>query len=89
MKTIWKFELSITDIQTISMPRDARILSVQTQFGKPCIWAIVSDDEIKRDRTFIIHGTGHPCSCKKEDFIGTFLIENRALVFHLFERLEN
>ena len=86
-KTIWKFELSLTDVQTIKMPRDARILSVQTQFGTPFIWAIVDSEEVKEDRTFIIYGTGHPCSCKKEDFIGTFQIDNGTFVFHLFERL--
>jgi len=31
MKTIWKFELEITDRQGITMPEDAEILCVKVQ----------------------------------------------------------
>ena len=30
-KTIWKFELEVTDKQFVRMPQEAELLSVQTQ----------------------------------------------------------
>lgn len=86
MKSIWKFPFEITGEQKIFMPRTAKILSVQVQHGTPCIWALVDTDEQKTERTFIVHGTGHPCSCDASEFIGTFQISGGALVFHLFEK---
>ncbi len=86
MRTIWKFELEITDEQKISMPKNAKILSVQAQHDRPCVWAIVDDKEILEDRFFIIHGAGHPCNGGFSKFIGTFQVHSGRLVFHLFEK---
>lgn len=41
METIWKFELQTTDEQVISIPEKYQLLCVQTQFGKPYLWAKV------------------------------------------------
>lgn len=49
-KTIWKFELETTGNQTLKMPIGAEILSVQTQFDKPCLWALVEPNAEKEDR---------------------------------------
>lgn len=42
MKTIWKYPLQVLDRQTLFMPPGAEILSLQTQFGNPCLWARVA-----------------------------------------------
>lgn len=81
MRTIWKWELEITDRQVISMPRDANALTVQIQNGKPCLWALVSPDCAKRDVPILIFGTGHPVQ-NDGHYIGT--VQVGALVFHVF-----
>lgn len=86
-KVIWKFDIDVDDFQEISMPLNAEILCVQSQFGKPKIWAIVNPDAIKIKRVFWLAGTGHDLpevTCKRK-YIGTFQMLGGMLVYHLFE----
>ena len=86
MKTIWKYEINITDEQTIMMPKGSRTLSFQLQNGIPCIWAVVEPNVEKEKRKFFIAGTGNPFPCEiNAMFIGT--IQNNGFVWHLFEQL--
>ena len=86
MKTIWKFELETTDVFIVDMPIGAEILTVQEQYGKPCLWAVVDDDVEKERRAFCIHGTGHPVeSPEVKKYIGTYQLMEGALIFHVFE----
>lgn len=41
MKTIWKFPLEVTDEQVLMVPKGAKLLTVQKQDGKPCLWCEV------------------------------------------------
>lgn len=94
-KTIWKFPLvgAKTEIQ---MPKGAEILTVQTQYGNPVIWALVNPNAEKEARHFEIFGTGQDMPADmaiERTYIGTFqvpemgFVENKILVFHLFERI--
>jgi len=88
--TIWKFPLETTDRQTIRMPKDACILSVQTQRGDPQLWAMVNSTAPMVGRRIRIYGTGHEMG---EDlipymgsaFVGTYQLSGGALVFHVFD----
>ena len=86
--TIWKFTLS-SSAPTIEMPADARILSVQSQFGDVCLWAMVDPDATKAVRQFRIFGTGQPISeperPKRLSFIGTVQVSGGQFVWHVFE----
>jgi hypothetical protein len=85
-KTIWKFPLDVADFQEIQMPACAEVLSVQVQYGTPCMWAIVSPEAPKETRTFATYGTGHefPDATElKQTFIGTYQLP--GLVYHVFE----
>ena len=86
MKTIWKFILPpIDDFLEIQMPIGAQILTVQTQQGHPCIWALVEPNNSKEHRRFRLAGTGHPMEFSEAmDYVGTFQIRQGTLVFHLF-----
>lgn len=86
MKTIFKYPLELTDRQEVNMPFDAKILTVQVQYGVPCIWAIV-DTEIKHfhSRVFDIVGTGNPMRDCNHKYLGTIQLHDGALVFHVFE----
>ena len=84
---IWKWELEITDLQTIAVPRDPSFLSVQFQSGTLCLWALVDPDEPKRKYAIRIIGTGNPISdppLSANRFIGTVQQFNGELVWHVF-----
>jgi hypothetical protein len=83
---IWKFGLLVTDYQTVTMPRGAVILDVQTQHGHPQLWAQVDPDAQRQDRVFRMYGTGNYMpDGDLGTYIGTFQIADGDLVFHLYE----
>ena len=87
MLKVFKYPLAITDRQKIHLPRGARILSFQSPRGQPFIWALVDPEATAWiSRRFRLVGTGHPI----EDtgglsYIGTVVMWEGALVWHLFE----
>jgi hypothetical protein len=85
--TIWKYELSITDRQTVMIPAWGRILSVQMQKGVACLWVLVNPENEKVKRHFAIYGTGHPVKPpgQNRQFVGTIQLNGGDLVFHVFE----
>lgn len=85
-KSIWKFQLPVTDDIQLELPKDAQILSVQVQNEIPCIWALVDVNAEKETRNFKIFGTGHKVCSENLVFIGTFQMLGGGLIFHLFER---
>jgi hypothetical protein len=89
VRTIWKFQLHITDEQQVSMPRGSVILCVQSQAGQPCLWAVVDSDAPLEARTIHIFGTGldmgDPATVPMRGYIGTFQMAGGALVWHVFE----
>jgi hypothetical protein len=87
MTTIWKYPLKVTDEQAVMMPRDARILTIQTQYDQPCLWAWVDNEKNLESRKIRIYGTGHPMAREAIEYIGTFQIHGGSLVFHVFEKL--
>lgn len=52
MNIIYKYELDVEDIQTISMPKGANILSAGTQGEKVFIWAGVNPYEEEEKKSF-------------------------------------
>ena len=91
MKTVWKFELPIKDKVEIEMPCGAQILCVDIQRNKLpplpiTIWALVDPAKSNEKVTFRIAGTGHGIySPDYSEYIGTVLMENDRLVFHVFK----
>lgn len=88
MHTIWKFPLEVDDSQTITMPKGARILAVQVQHGRPCLWALVDANEDVRETVEIrTHGTGHRIpegDARSYEYIATYQLQSGAFVFHAF-----
>ncbi len=88
METIWKYELETTDFQTVSLPVNAEILTIDTQCSTVCIWALVEKTEHKNEEKIIeIFGTGHEMKEANRKYIGTYQLNGGALVFHAFERI--
>ena len=91
VSTIHKYELEITDEQTIKMPRNAVFLSAQMQGNKPCIWCWVDPDGEMEDVTFRIFGTGHAIDRSRYPGLRYWatvqtLHGNRSGVWHIFSR---
>lgn len=83
---IWKFELEITDIQTLKMPCGAKILSAASQNGTLCLWAMCDTEKPDKNRVIEIIGTGNPVHmCFERVFIGTAIMN--PFVWHVFERV--
>lgn len=60
LHTIYKYQLQITDRQTITIPASALILSVQFQNGVLCLWALVNPIADQTTKNIAIIGTGNP-----------------------------
>lgn len=85
MKTIWKFELKVTDRQAILLPPNSEPLSVQVQKGAVCLWAMADDKAPATEPLKIrILGTGHPIIGSIGRHLGTFQLSGGDLVFHAF-----
>ena len=86
MGTIWKFKLSITDVQNIDLPMGAMPLAVAEQNGELCMWVDIPDTTVAtRHRTFFVVGTGNPKPAAAAQHIGTVVMDPFALVWHVFE----
>jgi hypothetical protein len=87
MRTIFKYPLEVADNQVVRMPAGATILTVQTQWGAPCIWAIVDDAQPNVNRKLLVVGTGHKLPLDCGQYVGTFQVEvgSADLVFHVFD----
>jgi hypothetical protein len=89
MQRIYKYPLMPMSVQTITVIEGAKILSVYTQGGYPCIWALVDPDRRgTEERVIRVYGTGDPIADEIVGhlrFLGTVLLYNETLVLHVFE----
>ena len=88
-KTIYKYELETTDSQTIEIP-SGKIISVQMQKDKLCLWALVNPEMDKQKRLIEIYGTVNPIKEIEGTTLyhrGTYQLNDGELVFHVFERI--
>lgn len=83
-KTIWKIQIG-PDTKSFELPAGSKMLSVNTQHGVPCIWALVGPDEPPSNVKIHIAATGQDLPKNLGPFLGTFLVGNDNLVFHVFE----
>lgn len=84
MRTIWKFDVTVADEVSVTMPRGAQIVHVATT-PTPAflqVWAIVDPKAAKVGRRLSIRGTGHDLE-EVGDYLGT--VESGMLVWHVFE----
>ena len=85
MKTIWKYTLN--PATSIEMPIGSQLLSVHEQKSEICLWALVDPERDMEVRHFRVFGTGHKIP-DKQAFIGSGLLNNGSLVFHVFESFQ-
>jgi ACT domain-containing protein len=85
-QAIYKYVLKQVLFQTVSMPKHAKILTVQMQREDICIWALVDKEEERtEERRIKIVGTGHEIHTDIGTYIGTIQMDNGSLVWHVFD----
>ena len=90
MKQVWKFVPQLADISEIAMPAGAQILTVAAQHGNITLWALVDPLAPPESRIFRIAGTGHAIDAAEcGHYLGTAILADGALVFHVFEIKES
>lgn len=80
---IYKYRLMTIERQTISIPSDAKFLSVQNQHDNITLWfAVNPDSDLVDDIEFILVGTGEniPPLC---GYLGT--VQQGIFVWHIYE----
>ena len=84
--TIWKYELPLGPESefVIGIPEGAKVLCVQPQAVEICMWVQVCPEHENENRTFVVHGTGHPIESVGKTYIGT--VQIGPLVWHVFEK---
>jgi len=85
MITVYKYVLPVMDVCTVMIPRGAEFLTVGEQRGDVCLWAKVDTEKDVEEMTFRIAGTGHALANGKFSYIGTVMMCEGTLVFHVFE----
>lgn len=84
MKRVLKYELQVTDVQTLTLPHGAQFLSAQNQGGRIQAWFEVTENKRpKVQRTFCVIGTGNPMPEQPLSFRAT--VQMGPLVWHVFE----
>ena len=83
-KVIWKYTIKIQDEFQVDMPNGAKVLYTDTQYGEPCMWVEVNPDAEITSYTFYVFGTGHHRIPTHIQYIGSFLMRDDALVWHLY-----
>lgn len=83
---IWKFPIRCEDLNEVSMPVGARLLTVQVQGSAPCLWAEVETCLPKRLRLIHVRGTGHDMDYAAGcPYVGSFQLLAGQLVFHVLD----
>jgi hypothetical protein len=88
-QTIWKYGLH-TYANKLTTPKGARLLSVDWQGEKLCIWALVDSDQREEEaRLILVLETGGPVRAfpepllSRDNFIGT--ASRPGYVVHVFD----
>lgn len=90
MAVILEYPLDIAVQQTIHVPIDALILSVEVQNDKLCMWALCEDAAFKKTKPIevMMIMTGMPGVPEgiltTHHFMGTKMINNGGFVAHVF-----
>lgn len=88
MKKVFKYGLSVADMQTVELPKGAKVLRVDTQSNggeNLFLWALVNPDEKETESVRIrCAGTGHPIEEENIEYINTVFLFGGTLVLHFF-----
>ncbi len=86
-RAIFKYPLSLTDTQRVTLPVGSQVLTVQSQGGSLQLWAIVPTNvTASEDVEVRVYGTGMPVDVAGFRYLTTIQQGGGALVWHFFVR---
>lgn len=86
MSRIYEYQLEPRMVAAITVPKHARVLTVQMRRDVPCMWVLADPNAELIQRQFLIAGTGFdlpPSMWRQWTYHGTF--QTGELVLHVFE----
>lgn len=88
VKTIWKYQLAIRDVQKLQIPSGATLLSVQFHHSyhhrELCAWFVLDPEMKPEERTFRIFNTGMPVeNAESLTYLNT--VQDGDSIRHIFE----
>lgn len=84
MQTIWKHVITTDPVQAITIPQNIKPLKVDVQNGEPCFWYMLDPTAPMTTRHLRLFGTGHQIPSHCGEYVGTFMVDNDAIVIHVF-----
>ena len=84
---IYKYIIQITDVQTIEVPIEHKLLDIQFQQDNLCAWVLVLPSEKTVDFKLRIIGTGNKTDIEfleEYKYLKTVQMLNGAMVWHIF-----
>ena len=86
MNTIFKFPVQFDPHQSLFIQDGVTLLTVQMNFGKPTLWALVDPVKPRIYRHIEMYGTGAPIPAEVGMYLGTVQYENAmgTYVYHFF-----
>ncbi len=84
VKRVYKYAVEFGPFKHLMTAR-ADMLDVQVQRDDPQLWALVDLSAPEQWRHFVTVGTGHDVPERVVSHVGSFQLEDGALVFHVFE----
>jgi len=85
MRTIYKYNLEVTQQQVINAPYTAMLLKIGFQDGELCAWFEVDTEYLKGKRKFWIVGTGHAIPKTEGSLIWRETVQDPPFVWHIYE----
>lgn len=90
---IFKYELDLTDIQTVPTAR-GRILCIENQNNRPMLYILATVDSIENNQEMFVEistmGTGHRRQdIDPDSYMTTLMLNDGMLVLHYFVKVVN
>lgn len=83
MRTVYRYPLLVTDVQTITGPGLSRVIAVDNRRGELEAWAEVDDAQPVDSRRVYVVGTGNPRMHDSDaDYIGHVI--DGPFVWHVY-----
>lgn len=88
-KVIWKAKLTPVPLQIITVPHGAKMLIAREQLIganlTPCVWYECDPEQPEEPRHIVMLGTGHRYEGDSGRYLGVCILDEGALVLHVFE----
>lgn len=85
---VFKYDLAVVPVQQISLPDNAKIMTVQFQGNYLCLWAMVDPHKDEEYRYIRIAATGEKITDEPDlKYINTVQQFDGELIWHVFEKI--